>query len=564
MTLSEDKVIEICQETNRIVAETRDKGMLSKPEEWIQSFPFLNLNCNQLLLSLQEQNGAPDEMIGTTLASQEIIDMPARAFVLDDNLSLRRIAQTFEEKLGKEKIKILVIGGSMTTGGIDVKAPGAVVGKAIAWPRKLEQLLQEKFGEDAVEVVNIALGGAYEETWLERLDVIMSLSPVDIILVESAVNDQNHPEGKVSEWSHQLLNVLMKLPGKPAVMSVELFRLASTVERDANGHCGENKKVVFDPQNSDEPCFYCEHWWYPQTWRNEVVQQNSVARASYRDSVWPSLEQPPLNLCQYWYGLSHPQIGTHVLVASTILFQLLAVLEKQDVLVNLASSEEYLIKLPDADLPKTACLNPITNFRAIQGNPVDAMALPKDDSSCWVFQSDSKDKFGWICEQTMNGLTASLDRMTSKARHTSTADTTDRSDFLRLQHKVQLGSEGKALISRLVSYDERMGDAMVWFSVMISNDDGSMSDANIFEEDPTFTIDSWAKKRQSVPVPFLIELHKQNFKDFMNLTSWDQITEENAPTVLFNIKLLTNTSPQSKKDTRNGIDKFKLVGIVTC
>ena len=72
-------------------------------------------------------------------------------------------------------------------------------------------------------------GGANEDTWLGRLDVIMEYAP-DIILVESAVNDQSNYDEQTSRADHVnrtssylLLNMLMNFPSEPAVINVELF-----------------------------------------------------------------------------------------------------------------------------------------------------------------------------------------------------------------------------------------------------------------------------------------------------------------------------------------------------
>ena len=155
-----------------------------------------------------------------------------------------------------------------------------------------------------------------------------------------------------------------EFPGQPAVIVVELFRVAQKVESDARRHCSNNVMLLHDSTNNNETCAYCEQWWKPQDWREAAVERSSVARISYRDAVWPELEDPPNNLCQYWYGMSHPQVGTHVLVASTVLFQFLVVMEKYEELMGPLLSNAVA---PVTDIGNYACLNPVSRYRAELG-----------------------------------------------------------------------------------------------------------------------------------------------------------------------------------------------------
>ena len=212
----------------------------------------------------------------------------------------------------------------MTTGYIDFLNEGDF---NRAFPRKLEQFMHQKWPASSVKVINLAMGGADEVTWLGSLDIVMEQEP-DIVLVESAINDYcNYDQQEFkADWVHQksltLLNILMNFPTKPSVISVELFRTASGNKNDAKKHCPGHVQTT----DTDPTCFYCPQWWGPQTWRKQARKRNSVSLASYRDAVWPIQDQPPSNLCQhYWTGLSHPEVGIHAMVASTILFQFLVV-----------------------------------------------------------------------------------------------------------------------------------------------------------------------------------------------------------------------------------------------
>ena len=72
----------------------------------------------------------------------------------------------------------------------------------------------------------------------------------------------------------------MRLPGEPAVMSVELFTVSSKDEEDAKRDCPDHVKFVDDPVLDFKHCYYCDNMWFPQTWRDDGRKKNSVARVS--------------------------------------------------------------------------------------------------------------------------------------------------------------------------------------------------------------------------------------------------------------------------------------------
>jgi hypothetical protein len=135
-------------------------------------------------------------------------------------VSLERLA----DKLSKPSFTVVVIGGSMTTGFQDYSHDNDDT-FSIAFPKKLEDFLQYQWQNIAVKVINLAEGGADEKNWLAKLDYVMEFEP-DIILVESAVNDQcNYDEQDqryeyVNSTSLSLLNLLMHFPQHPAVINV--------------------------------------------------------------------------------------------------------------------------------------------------------------------------------------------------------------------------------------------------------------------------------------------------------------------------------------------------------
>ena len=111
-----------------------------------------------------------------------------------------------------------------------------------------------------------------------------------------------------------------------------------------------------------------------------------------------------------------------------------------------------------------------------------------------------------------------------------------------------------------------MAKAQVWFS---STSNSKMnSHFNIFDGDPVWNITSWHKHRTSTPQPMMIELGALEFKD-ENSSHKKSGSDDSSSTfpnveVVFNMKMLIGSSTASQRDVVNGVDKFKLLGIVTC
>jgi hypothetical protein len=357
-------------------------------------------------------------------------------------------------------------------------------------------------------------------------------------LVESAVNDQCRfheqvaAEERVNRTSNKLLNILTNFPSKPAVFSIELFRTAYNNKRDANRECQNHIKVLTDPV-LNQPCFSCEQWWMPQDWRVSARERNSVSYISYRDAVWPDQHHPPNELCQYWSGMSHPKAGVHSMVASTILFTFLLVDHKKGTMVQRFRDLEQRIQIEPPSLDLGICLQPVSSFRAGQGNPIDPMNMSttnRNKSSCWEFKADSKEKYGWICETSR----------TSMSTHSS--------DFHVSQKNIAIGMQTLVIVSRLVSYDERMATAQIWFSAV-----NSSNASNAFVDDPVWNVTSFHSEKTSIPKQYSISLDTLELKTSSGL-QWEGRLE-----LLFNIKVLIGSS---KSNIR--VDKFKLLGIVSC
>ena len=554
MEIHEQVVKLLCNETNDIVEKVKYRALQNATDAiaWKQSGPFLSLNCDQLTQSLPTTRYNNNEKITNNTASVDVAEIKIE---LDHNLAMQRLSEKLSNlqlKLEHEKstvtsdpsLKIVVIGGSMTTGFVNYSTVRNADVANVAWPRKLEHFMNQKWHASSVQVINLALGRANEDSWLGRLDVIMEYAP-DIILVESVVNDQSDYNKQifaadhVNRTSHILLNLLMNFPTKPAVINVELFRIAHHNKHDANVHCQRHIKVVVG-----ETCFYCEQWWKPQSWRKEARETNLVSSISYRDAVWLILSQPPKDLCQYWSGMSHPGPSVHEMVASTILFQFTIVMQKKEAFLELSRQKQNEgggsenakpnVRSRQADIPDNVCLNHISSFCAVQGDLNDAFLCDillgnfrsneyTHANSCWKFQAGVRDKYGWICEKSRNRTTVNSSDVEANTQSISGGGGTtnflhiNQDQYPHLYKKVRIGNYRRVIISRLVSYDERMAMVQVWFSSPESEPTINKNHSNIFIGDPVWNINSWHKEKTSIPEPYTIQLSGLNFKESLNI-----------------------------------------------
>lgn len=252
-TASSLEIRAICSESitivNKVYAEKSDSKN-SEQTYWSQDVPSIFLDCNQLARSLQ--------ITPTSKNSTENDE-----YEITPTISLLRLARKMRKldvsHESREPFKIVVIGGSMTTGIVDV---GKRKDPKIAWPYKLANFMSEKWPQKQIEIINLAKGGANEETWLGNLDVIVDQSPIDVILVESAVNDQcdyNNQVKKAAEvnrTSRLLLNILSQSFADAAVFSVELFRTAYNNASAAHLHCKNHVGQMFDP-SLNQTCYWC-------------------------------------------------------------------------------------------------------------------------------------------------------------------------------------------------------------------------------------------------------------------------------------------------------------------
>ncbi|GFH46410.1 predicted protein [Chaetoceros tenuissimus] len=119
LLLNKERILDICKGTNDMLSAAYEKGSQENPGSWISSFPWFELSCNQLILSLQEDDDdrAARLNINESASSVEVIERAMEKDIfLYDNLSNRCMAEKLQKLKTGEKLRILAIGGSMTKG----------------------------------------------------------------------------------------------------------------------------------------------------------------------------------------------------------------------------------------------------------------------------------------------------------------------------------------------------------------------------------------------------------------------------------------------------------------
>jgi hypothetical protein len=239
---------DLCGSLNQTVTQVASMLQFPSNKATDSSWTPPILHCDQLVRSLPNKTWWYPTSTASSMAVGSRSSSNKRLFHLFLKKSLALVSRLNRG----EPVKIVVIGGSMTAGNRDdIRFASQEEAKEGAWPRKLELLLRHIWPKSLITVENLARPGWSQDTWLSSFHIIkQETAPFDLMLAEFAVNDQcDYNKQEVcrknsNETSHILLNNILSLPNKPAVMLVEMFRLALNNEGDAILHCGEHRQVL--------------------------------------------------------------------------------------------------------------------------------------------------------------------------------------------------------------------------------------------------------------------------------------------------------------------------------
>lgn len=363
--------------------------------------------------------------------------------------------RVFEMLERGENIAITVLGGSMTTGlGCGPRdSDGTFL--SCAWSTYVSDWLTRQYPSWKFTLKNIAIGGMSAGSWFSWPQI----SESDVYIIDTTVNSQiycnaRQSENSLSQITIDMANLLNRLSTRskrtgvsPALLMVQTFRTCSNEKSDCEGHCKkEELKSLPDVDYS-----WCECWWRMGDFEAFAARSVDIPIASYRDAVWPDIDNPPLDLPFFWNGLSHPDRVAHELVSDIVknaLEQLLipSVQDIENPKVDLSIESEANLYLSDcASRSSQSYPSTIIGVQDLAKFASTAISA----GSAWRVYEDRPLKPGWIGSWANNNFL-----------NTSQIPLSPDKKFLTLSFNLVLSSSPRLEITFLRSY-EGMSDVRV-------------------------------------------------------------------------------------------------------
>ncbi len=437
-----------------------------------------------------------------------------------------------------ETVDVLIIGGSVTY--------GAELKDRLhkRWSYPFSELLNSKWYNGSFNVNNIAIGACNIDTWIYK---VSTLPIADIIIIDLSVNDQGFDLQALPHFYRTFIQLLDKLPHHPALYFHLAYRSALREPNEINGHCpGANQSIVFP-----SGIMFCKRWWEMSSYVALVLKEYQVPHISYRDLTWPDYFHSSDQLEYFWNGLSHPDEKAHRLMAKLIAFGLYLSLKAAAHTTScLNDTYHYIQPGQHDDGIQPLCKHPITQMMATDEKTSEAsfrLAEIKNTASAgtggsavggaWKFDSDSKQKYGYILRAT-------------KCTSDCLATESDRT----LSLAIELSEDPVIQIYYLKSFTEDMGVVSVWIDDLVDSAiqlDGKwslrVSDNLAFEE--------------GFKIPFsvarVVTLSRNPFERVSSVIKGDHmiIPSMRAGKHILHISARTVDMPTLK---------WKLIGVTTC
>jgi len=327
-----------------------------------------------------------------------------RSFTSGERKTWDRVFERLEE--GND-VKIVVIGGSMTTG--NECGPRSADGTYLscAWSTYVSAWLSRQYPSWKITLTNIAIGGMSAGNWYSWPHIKSS----DIYIIDTTVNAQvychmRQSDDVLSQITVDMANLLSRLLSTqsestgiaPAILMVQTFRTCSSEKSDCESHCSKTELKSLPGKDY----FWCECWWRMGDFEANAAKLLEIPIASYRDAVWPDKDNPPMDLPYFWNGLSHPDRVAHELVSDVVKYalqQLLVPSHSLQDLINpvLDNPFENETNLHVSDCGSLSALGyPATTFGVHNLKEFTSSAIISGTASAWIFFEDRPQKPGWI------------------------------------------------------------------------------------------------------------------------------------------------------------------------
>ncbi len=212
---------------------------------------------------------APSRLLAST-PDRLTDDIIARSQLSTGDLS--RLARVCAKARRGEPIKLGVIGGSITAGGIASSPAKSYSGLLLAWWR-------QRFPNCEIDLINAGVGGTGSMYGALRTGRDLLSGTPDLVVIEFAVND-NWTDGEAYEG---LVRQVLAQPNQPAV--ILLFMMW---ERGGND----------------------------QEMQAKVGRHYNLPMVSFRDAMWPEMAAGRMKWSDYIVDTVHPNDAGHAAAAS--------------------------------------------------------------------------------------------------------------------------------------------------------------------------------------------------------------------------------------------------------
>ena len=266
-----------------------------------------------------------------------------------------------------------------------------------AWPARFQRWL-ERTGHRTIAVTNHAHAAWNYGNWVSS--GLLNTIDADLYIIDLSVNSQTYlnPAAQQNDLD-AVMQILFSTHASSAVMVAESFRSCAFKRNDCDAHCSIEMQGSLQISVAQAAMNYswCNNWWHLADVDAPVLSYYSVPVVSYRDAIWPRLQNPRHDLPCLWNGLSHPDAIGHALFADVV---------RHGFLQQINHSRAAVACQPIATDPFHR--NQILNCaQTLQGTrlsvDVPERFLPTSNLG-WVYTSDRPGKPGWIAETAPNAI----------------------------------------------------------------------------------------------------------------------------------------------------------------